>query len=186
MAGTWPKVILDPIHELIQFEDNDCDRLLLDLINTKEFQRLRRIKQLGMSELVFPGTNHSRFSHSIGVMHVARTILDRTQNVLNVKFDQDQRMAACSAALLHDIGHGPFSHAFEKVTKQKHEPRTVEILKSAQTDVNSVLVARNRSLPDRVAMFIEPTPETAWREAGLPPFVARIVSSQLDDNLWTL
>ena len=59
MAGSWPKVIRDPVHELIPFEDTPCDRLLWDLINTKEFQRLRRIKQLGVCELVFPGANHS-------------------------------------------------------------------------------------------------------------------------------
>lgn len=182
MAGTWPKVILDPIHELIPFEDNDCDRLILDLINSREFQRLRRIKQLGMSELVFPGTNHSRFSHSIGVMHVARTILDRAEVVLNVKFAPEQRMAATAAALLHDIGHGPFSHAFEKVTKQKHEKRTVQIIKDPQTSVNKLLAQRDASLPAKVAMFIEPTPEVAWREQGLPPFFARIVSSQLDGD----
>ncbi len=62
MGMIWPKVIRDPVHGIIPFEDTECDRLLLDLINTREFQRLRRIKQLGMSELVFPGANHSRFS----------------------------------------------------------------------------------------------------------------------------
>ncbi len=54
MSGNWPKVIRDPVHDLIPFEDNPCDRFLWDLINAKEFQRLRRIKQLGVSELVFP------------------------------------------------------------------------------------------------------------------------------------
>ena len=77
MSGAWPKIIRDPVHNIVPFEDNPCDQLLLDLINTREFQRLRRIKQLGMSELVFPAANHSRFAHSIGVMHNARRFLDR-------------------------------------------------------------------------------------------------------------
>lgn len=64
----WPKILRDPIHNVIAFEDTDADHLLIDLINCREFQRLRRIKQLGLSELVFPGANHSRFAHSIGVM----------------------------------------------------------------------------------------------------------------------
>jgi HD superfamily phosphohydrolase len=77
MGHRWPRVIRDPVHDIVLFENTACDRLLLDLINTREFQRLRRIRQLGMSELVFPGANHSRFAHSIGVMHVARRMLRR-------------------------------------------------------------------------------------------------------------
>jgi hypothetical protein len=77
MGETWPKFLVDPVHRIIPFQNDECDRLLLRLINAREFQRLRRIKQLGFTELVFPGANHSRFSHSIGVMHTARMFLER-------------------------------------------------------------------------------------------------------------
>ena len=123
MAGTWPKVIRDPVHELIPFEDHPCDRLLWDLINTREFQRLRRIKQLGVCELVFPGANHSRFAHSIGVMHIARSFLARIQRVWPELLDPERETLVLAAALVHDVGHGPFSHSFESVTGDRHELR---------------------------------------------------------------
>src|SRR6516165_6758808 len=128
MAGTWPKVIRDPVHELIPFEDTPCDRLLWDLINTREFQRLRRIKQLGVCELVFPGANHSRFAHSIGVMHIARSFLARVRRVWPGLLDDARETLVLAAALVHDVGHGPFSHSFESVTGDRHETRTVEII----------------------------------------------------------
>src|ERR1700722_16381201 len=81
MGKTWPKLIRDPVHDIISFEDKPWDHLLIDLIKTREFQRLRRIKQLGMSEMVFPGANHSRFAHSIGVMHNARRFLTRIEQL---------------------------------------------------------------------------------------------------------
>src|SRR5438874_370480 len=107
MKKVWPKLIRDPVHEIISFEDNPWDRLLLDLINTAEFQRLRRIKQLGMSEMVFPGANHSRFAHAIGVMHNARRFLTRIGQLMGNEIDEQQRTAVLAAALLHDLGHGP-------------------------------------------------------------------------------
>src|SRR5882724_568114 len=180
MAKTWPKVILDPVHNLIPFEDNQTDRLLLDLINTREFQRLRRIKQLGMSELVFPGSNHSRLAHSIGVMHVARLMVERTEKALQEKLSEDIRMSACAAALLHDVGHGPFSHAFEKVTRERHEARSIEIIRDDATEVSRVLRDADPRLPDRVALFVEPSGKEAWRAAGIPPYLRSVVSSQLD------
>lgn len=147
MNKTWPRVIRDPVHNLITFDDDATDQLLLDLINTREFQRLRRIKQLGLSEMVFPGANHSRFAHSIGVMHIARLMLDGISRSNELKITQEQRTAVLVAALLHDIGHGPFSHAFEKVTNDNHEERTVEIINDKLTEVNSVLTNFNKELP---------------------------------------
>ena len=118
MSEKWPKVIRDPVHNIVPFEDRKWDRLLLQLINTKEFQRLRRIKQLGVSNFVFPGADHTRFAHSIGVMHTARMFLDRIAIGLG-KITQEQRTAVLAAALLHDIGHGPFSHALKR-SRGKH------------------------------------------------------------------
>ena len=128
MAGTWPKVIRDPVHELDSVRGYPCDRLLWDLINTREFQRLRRIKQLGVCELVFPGANHSRFAHSIGVMHVARSFLARIRRVWPELLDEERETLVLAAALVHDVGHGPFSHSFESVTGDRHESRTLEII----------------------------------------------------------
>ena len=106
----------DPVHVLIVFEGvNLRDQLAWELINTPEFQRLRRIKQLGVSEFVFPGATHTRFAHCIGVFHTARQlvkIIERELLAQNSKPDLYREEVALFAALLHDIGHGPFSHAF--------------------------------------------------------------------------
>ncbi len=184
MSSNWPKIIRDPVHNIVPFEDDPADKLLLNLINTKEFQRLRRIKQLGLSQLVFPGADHSRFAHSIGVMHIARRILDRVAKLCPKCVDNDQRMVVLAAALLHDIGHGPFSHAFEKATREKHEKRTLEIITSDDTDVNSVsgvLKATDPKLPDRLKVFFdEDLNEDDREDAEVPRFLVQIVSSQLD------
>lgn len=113
MSGSWPKIVRDPVHDIIPFHETPCDKLLLSLIETAEFQRLRRIKQLGMSELVFPGANHSRFAHSLGVMSLARRFLSSLERECGT-LPEDQQIAVLTASLLHDIGHGPFSHTFEK------------------------------------------------------------------------
>lgn len=183
-----PTVIRDPVHDVIPFEKSDQDRLLLALINTREFQRLRRIKQLGMAEMVFPGANHSRFAHSIGVMHNARRFVDAVVKS-DAPLDPAQQMAIAAAALLHDVGHGPFSHAFEKVTGDKHEGRTREIILSESTEVNATLKSVDPKLPMRIANFFdveeddESDGEAEVSEDNgndIPPFASQIISSQLD------
>jgi HD superfamily phosphohydrolase len=116
----------DPIHGLIHFGANAFDQLIWSLIQTPEFQRLRRIRQLGFSELVFPGATHTRFAHSLGVFHTARRLTELLRERLGSNDDAEQARLVCCAALLHDIGHGPFSHAFESALKtaglhKKHE-----------------------------------------------------------------
>lgn len=179
MNGTWPKFILDPVHNIIHFNDTSSHKLLLDLINTREFQRLRRIKQLGMSELVFPGSNHSRFAHSIGVMHVARMFLDRLQRIDGELTDYQQAVVL-AAALLHDIGHGPFSHAFEKITGEDHEERTSEVIMSPETEVNEVLTQFSPNLPNDIDTLLNMDAPNAEAPAGIPAYYANIISSQLD------
>lgn len=181
MSESWPKIIRDPVHNIVPFEDNGCDRLLLRLINTKEFQRLRRIKQLGLSQLVFPGADHSRFAHSIGVMHVARRFLDRIDRVCPDCVDSDHRTVVLAAALLHDVGHGPFSHAFEKATGDNHEKRTLQIITDPSTEVNDKLQEYNKELPERLKVFFDEDMEEEQREeADIPAYLTQVVTSQLD------
>ena len=134
-----PYEIRDPIHGLIELLPKE-----VDLINTRAFQRLRRIRQLAMAFLVYPGTLHTRFDHSIGVMHIAGRICER----LEVTDEECKQVRL--AALLHDIGHGPFSHVSEhllkkyvpkdwKSTREKiHEKITVDTIKY-DSEIDAIL-----------------------------------------------
>src|ERR1700733_12069966 len=103
------KIIRDPVHDVIAFRlERPVDNLLFQLLNAAEFQRLRRIRQLGMANLAYPGADHSRYSHSIGVMETARKILDQLRR--SFKIDEQEETTCLVAALLHDLGHGPLSH----------------------------------------------------------------------------
>jgi HD superfamily phosphohydrolase len=180
MSSTWPKVFRDPVHNLIAFEDTPCDRLLLDLVNAREVQRLRRIKQMGLTELVFPGANHSRFAHSLGVLHTARLFLEQFERVVGRPLPQEQRAFLLAAALLHDVGHGPFSHAFELVTGQWHEAFTRAILQDESTEVHQRLRAFDRDMPARLALFFDEDADDGQRSAVLPAYLTRVVAGQLD------
>ena len=123
------KRIRDPIHNLIEFgttrHGRQLENALWQAIQTRPFQRLRRIKQLGFSELVFPGATHTRFAHSLGVFHTARLLLaaiERFEDQAGGTYGGQQANHALAAALLHDVGHGMFSHAFEAVGKQLDLP----------------------------------------------------------------
>ncbi len=120
------KVIRDPIHDYIEL-----DELALALIDTPEVQRLRRVKQLGFSNLVYPGANHTRFEHSLGVYHLAKHLAEQV--------DERLREELITAALLHDIGHGPFSHAteelIERYTRKRHDDVEELLRKGAISDV---------------------------------------------------
>lgn len=183
MSGSWPKIIRDPVHNIVPFDDTPTDRLLLDLINSKEFQRLRRIKQLGVSQLVFPGADHSRFAHSIGVLQLARQFLDRVAKMCPECITDEHRVVVLTAALLHDLGHGPFSHAFEKITGEDHEKRTLEIITDDSTEVNKLLAgfSEDLDLPERLKIFFDEDFEEEERtEADIPAYLTQIVTSQLD------
>lgn len=146
MADFRTQRLRDPVHGLIVFrEDNERDRLAWQLINTPEFQRLRRIKQLGVSDFVYPGATHTRFSHSIGVFHTARLLIEVIQREIGQgDFDCERANVATIAALLHDIGHGPFSHTFEGVQnsrgfQKKHEIWTAEIIENSNEAIFPLL-----------------------------------------------
>jgi uncharacterized protein len=126
--------VRDPVHGLIVFDKDDpIDQLAWALLDTPEFQRLRRIKQLGVSEFVFPSATHTRFAHCIGVFHTARRLIKVIHRELGADFKLERGEIALIAALLHDLGHGPFSHTFEGVQKsrnvtKRHETWTAEII----------------------------------------------------------
>jgi HD superfamily phosphohydrolase len=108
------KVIRDPIHGYIEI-----DELAIEIIDTAEMQRLRRIKQLGFAYLVYPGANHTRFEHSLGTYHLMDVLLD----TLEVAKEGEKELLV--ASLIHDVGHGPYSHVTEplikKITGKSHE-----------------------------------------------------------------
>ena len=161
------KYIRDPIHGLIAFDRRKrTDRLAWALIQTDAFQRLRHIRQLGFADLVFPAATHTRFSHSIGVFHLAR----RLWRILQPTMHDDDEMASATmlAALLHDLGHGPFSHAFEKVTGIAHEEMTLRII---QEDEGIAKILGKENLSDPIAKIFQKT---------APPMTHAIVSSQFD------
>ncbi len=127
------KVIRDSVHGLIPLRPDEG--YLLDLIDTPEFQRLRRIRQLGVSNITYPGAEHTRFSHSLGVLCFAGRILDHLKlryqkhgEILSLVETHTRTVKA--AALLHDTGHGPFSHMIERSFRStaSHEQRTALII----------------------------------------------------------
>jgi uncharacterized protein len=112
--------IRDPLHGLIEFRGTQVEDALWRAIQTRPFQRLRRIKQLGFSEVVYPGATHTRFAHSIGTFHVGRQLVDVIRRFKGEAVEDSTIKLVLAAALLHDVGHGPFSHAFEDVGKRLH------------------------------------------------------------------
>ena len=168
------KVFRDPIHEHIHVQH----KVILDLINSREMQRLRRIKQTGASVYTFHAAEHSRFSHSIGVYEVARRICDQfvrnypTKEKGDGLWDDSERLVVLCAALLHDIGHGPYSHAFEKIFHTNHEDITIRIIESEETEVNHILRSVSPDFPHKVASVINKTYPN--------PQVVQLISSQID------
>ncbi|SIS41015.1 HD domain-containing protein [Salimicrobium flavidum] len=159
------KVFKDPVHRYIHVRD----RVIWDLIGTREFQRLRRVKQLGTTYLTFHGAEHSRFSHSLGVYEIIRRILENFHDRDN--WNEEERLLCLCAALLHDLGHGPFSHSFEKVFKLDHEDYTQAIL-LGDTEVNRVLSQVEPGFPKKVADVINKTYSDK--------LVISLISSQID------
>lgn len=119
----------DPVHGFVELPRE----LVLPLVDTFEFQRLRRLTQLGTSSFTYPGAEHSRFQHSLGVAHLFRQLACELNRQGTPLSDEELLVGTC-AALLHDIGHSPFSHALEGVLgKKHHEEWTQEIILSPET-----------------------------------------------------
>lgn len=161
------KVFKDPVHRYVHVRDT----LIWDLINAREFQRLRRIRQLGTSYVTFHGAEHSRFNHSLGVYEIMRRILSNFSRRSNFMITEEERLLCLSAALLHDIGHGPFSHSFEKVFHTDHEEWTQRIL-TGDTQVNAVLRRVSDDFPTKVAQMIGKTYPNK--------LLVSLISSQID------
>jgi HD superfamily phosphohydrolase len=145
MADFRTERIRDPVHGLIVFRANppqeakSVDQLAWELLATPEFQRLRRIRQLGVAEYVFPSATHTRFAHSIGVFNTARALVSIIKREIGERYDPQRAEVAIIAALLHDIGHGPFSHAFETIVGRRHEEWTADIILSPEGKVRRLL-----------------------------------------------
>lgn len=166
MTKLEEKVFRDPVYGYVHV----YDQLIWDLIQTKEVQRLRRIKQLGGTYMVFHTAEHSRFSHSLGVYEMARKIIRALMHRGTI-LSEDERLLVLSAALLHDLGHGPFSHSFESVFSVRHELFTERIIME-NTEVNRVLEAYQKGFATKVRDVINKTYPN--------PLIISIISSQLD------
>ena len=170
------KVFRDPVHKLIRIGPSDA--FLLELLDTPEFQRLRRIRQLGVSSLTFHGAEHSRFSHSMGVFNFAQRIIDalkrRYEDIKEVTdYLKEHEKVVKAAALLHDIGHGPFSHMLERAFDdgEKHEAVTTKIIREPDSEIHKTLEEASVCSED-VAGIIDGT--------SSHQLLKDIVSSQLD------
>lgn len=165
------KIYRDSVHNIIRLKtDSDEGKLLVRLIDTAEFQRLRRVRQLGLAYFSYQAAEHSRFTHSLGALHLATRILAKLE--LNYEISDEAKIAVRCAALLHDIGHGAFSHVIEKILGFHHEDMTIEAVLSKETEVGKVLREYSENLPKDVADII--------RGTFKPTALAQLVSSQLD------
>lgn len=160
----------DPLHGAIALDRRDpVEALVIQLIDTPEFQRLRRIRQLGPASLTFHGAETSRFTHSLGVMAIARRAFDG----IAARYPElsPHRATVLCAALLHDIGHGPFSHTCEEIFGCHHERWTQRILEESE-GVRSLLTGFH---PDLLTDILQ-----VYQKEHPVPFVWQLVSSQLD------
>ncbi|MBF0818521.1 HD domain-containing protein [Streptococcus acidominimus] len=162
------KVFRDPVHNYIHV-DNE---LIYNLINSKEFQRLRRIKQLGTTSYTFHGGEHSRFSHCLGAYEIARQIISTFESKYAGIWDTNDSLLTMVAALLHDIGHGAYSHTFERLFETDHEEMTCQIITNPDTEINALLQQISPDFPEKVASVIRHTYPNKQ--------VVQLISSQID------
>ncbi len=158
------RVFRDPVHGLIELRGDD--RPIAELLETRAMQRLRRIKQMGMAWLVYPGAEHSRFSHALGALHVAQRVIRQ------LKLDGRVALDVKVAALLHDVGHGPFSHAWEHVFPGSDHERWGARIVVEDPELHGAL--------ETLAPGLAETMRTFWHKTYRPRFARKLVSSQLD------
>ncbi len=161
-----PRVLRDPIHGYIHIRSP----LIWQLLDTPEFQRLRRIRQLGGVFQVYHTAEHSRFSHSLGVYEIVRRMTEEVPDIAR-ELNQREKLQVMCAALLHDIGHGPFSHSFERLSACSHEQMTINLILQ-DTEIHRILAAADSRLPAETAAIIQGThPKT---------LLCDMISGQLD------
>ena len=160
------RVFRDPLYGNIGVEY----RIIWDLIDTKEFQRLRRIRQLSGVSMVFHTAEHSRFCHALGTYHIANRMCNEVIDLKNT-LTEYEKIVFLSAALLHDVGHGPYSHAFEHVFGLKHERISCSMIEDKNTEINKVL-SKYPCLALDIAGII--------RHDGKFPLIESLITSQLD------
>ena len=162
------KGIRDAIHNYIHIEY----QILWDCINAREFQRLRRIHQLGATFQVYPSAEHSRFTHSLGAYEIVRRMLNEIEDLGNL-LTEEENVLVLLAALLHDIGHGPFSHAFEIISGQRHEEMTRQILAS-DSEIHEILSSYGKEIPNQIIQVLNHTYPNE--------LLSQLITSQLDGD----
>ncbi len=160
--------IRDSVHNYISFEE---ETIIGPLVDTHEFQRLRGIRQLGVGNMVYPGAEHSRFSHSLGVAHLSGRMYDF---LAGEQANPDDREKVMIAGLLHDIGHTPLSHMFEHFFTRDtgHEEWGRRIIQDGETGINEILSKSKFDVTEIANLLV--------RQPSKPRFLHMIVSSQLD------
>ena len=147
------RIFHDPIHKEIVFDSAKPEELMImELIDTVVFQRLRRIKQLGPASLLFHGAESSRFTHSIGVFCIARKIYERL--IESKSSFYENKFVLYGAALLHDLGHGPLSHTSETIFDHNHEKWSQKLVKN-YSPINSILKKFDNELPRQIGELFE-------------------------------
>ena len=147
------RIFHDPIHKEIVFDSGKPEELMIiELIDTIAFQRLRRIKQLGAASLLFHGAESSRFTHSIGVFCIARQILNKM--IERKSTFSENKFVLYGAALLHDLGHGPLSHTSEAIFDHNHEKWSQNLVEN-YSPINSILKKYDNNLPEKIGELFE-------------------------------
>lgn len=163
MSSSINKIFNDPVYGFISFPFENLYRV----IDSFEFQRLRRISQMGLSFLVYPGAVHTRFHHTLGALHLMSKAIYHLQSI-GIDISKEEANAACMAILCHDIGHGPYSHTLEgEIVNKSHEELSIAIMQRLRTKM-----PEDRTVFDlAIDIFL-----------GIHPkkFLHQLVSSQLD------
>jgi HD superfamily phosphohydrolase len=154
-------ILRDPVHGLVSFEAEEFS-IVPRLMQAEEVQRLRRIRQLGLTSLAYPGADHTRFSHAIGAAHVMTRFIGRLRQIESAlppeqRITSERARDAVAAAFLHDLGHGPLSHLFEEAVPEGpgHEVWTVRCVLDSSTAVHAILIEADPELPARVSELIQ-------------------------------
>ncbi|NJW54148.1 HD domain-containing protein [Salinimicrobium oceani] len=161
LQGNKLKILNDPIYGFITIPNE----LLFGIMEHKYFQRLRRISQMGLSYLVYPGAHHTRFHHALGCLHLMQKAV-RVLRLKGVEISEEEEEALQIAILLHDIGHGPFSHAMEHSIVEGVSHETISFL---------FMEEMNRKFNQRLTLAIE-----IFRGKYHRKFLCQLISSQLD------